>query len=181
MSYTLQDAKDEFAVRQRFKDWDDYVMYMHATKVTNKKRELAHDAAAELYKEKATEELRKQLEDQEIVKKLMADGHNQIVEGLMEDQARIKSGLNAEIERLAQSNKDKEEEINSLREFNNTQDERWREYSKKLEDSNKELVDAAKLIISKLVTYHRDNTSPSKDGYNVMVSILDRVIEKSKP
>jgi hypothetical protein len=145
-SYSLQDANDEFttewfkANRPNVKreDWK----FENITELKYLWRQVA-----ELYKEKATEELRK--ENEALKSEIMKQGDTIVSIGKALLKPNEKEVFEKEIERLTQS--------------------------------NKELVEAAKLIISKLVTYHRDNTSPSKEGYNVMVSILDRVIEKSKP
>lgn len=46
---TLQEAKDEFARKQNFKDWADYFSFMFHTKAPYGKRELAWHGAMELY------------------------------------------------------------------------------------------------------------------------------------
>lgn len=140
--------------------------------------------AAELYKSKATEELRKENEELQTQISLFhtdREERKQLVRELRKEIERTveyNNKLFTEIERLKESNKVKDEEINGLRGFNNTQDERWREYTKKLEESNKELVEALKAMVKRnsqlysMVEYPREDMSGETSLINAKALIL---------
>lgn len=158
-SYTLQDAKNEVGVRHGYKSW--FGINLYAVQFTESE---LYQEAAELYKEKATEELRKENEE---MNERLAVRLATILEA------------NKEIERLTQSNKELEEwkrqqlEVTGpIFEWGQSQKDitvgtsiikevlrRLEEY-KVLKGSNKELVEALQTIIEVIMLNGMYNIAP---------------------
>lgn len=150
--YTLGEAANTIAIKYE----------LGTTLVTGHKAAYWSEAA-ELYKTKATEEFRKQLDNQEIIKKLMVDGHNKIAEELRKENEKLKERLNSSWNScdIANSN------VISLFLEN-----------KSLKESNKELVDALNHLTANAglikCVYESGETSLLYESYTKSRSLIQK-------